>query len=476
MGKIDTLFSNSKKIQNKIERVLRLEREIKEEEQTESAELEKAKKLASRLKSTDANERKEILEEEVNDFVEAVNLFRSIATELDNVADGIHGIIGEINSHSDEELQIVEGLATNSLKFHDEDKVKELAESLNTTQNNIDKLIKESQQAKKEAQKAQSELEQLLQLERFLQKVDEGKHDLSQPRETLNRAKGTLEDAEWKLGEVPDKIQRAKNKSQETVERVEANVDQKRRNIVKSTGAIGVAALTGLSGCKAPAANEEDVNMSYSNNYDEKLRKANPQDKNGEVDVGGSGKAHKFNVEDGETKWISINGREHAVEALTVTSKNAVIRLDNSSLVRVQKRDVLRLSGKGLEVRGTLQKGDGGLIVFEMTDGRKVNKGLKESGNENKIHPHDKYFVVGTGEKITFTFKAMENVIELRDVQSDRAAIRINGEIRQVSQGESIEFNSGNNSNKPAVIWVENIFFFGDGEGKVKISFKNPDQ
>lgn len=468
MGKIDDLLSRSKEVQERIEQILRLEKDIEEKEKAESAELQKTKKIASRLKSS-SNE--EILEEEVKDFIEAVKVFKMVSEELHRTADDMHKVVEEVTINTKDELQIIEGLANGSLQINRSNKSEELAECLNSTHVNIERLIDESQQARKEAQEAQSEVEQLTELEGFIERIDQGRHNLSEPETVLKNAKQDLQDAEWKLGEIPDKVQEAKTRSQRTVEEIESNVNQKRRNLIKGVGAVSAAALTGLAGCNAPVSENKNTDINYSKNYNEKLRRANPQDKTDEVEVGNRGKANKFGVEDAESKTIAVNGNEHVIEVLNVTSENAVIRIDNSPLVRVKQKDVLRISNKGLEVRGTLSKEDGGLVVFDIVDKKNVNTGFQE--NEGTIYPRDQYFVLGTGEELTFAFKGSENKIGVRHVEHDRAVVSLNGEVRRVDEGDNIDFYSGGSSDKTARIWISKIFDFGNGEGKIKFAYQN---
>lgn len=245
MGRIDNLFAKTREVQSKLETILSLEQDINEKESIESAELQKAGKIASRLKSANSEE---LLAEEIEDFVEAIKLFRNISEELHKTADDIHSVVDEIEANIGEELKIIEGISNGQVQITAED-AEELAETVNTSHININKLVEESQRARKEAQKAQKELEKLGKLEELIQNFDQNKHDLSKPKMVLEKAEKDLQDAEWKLGEIPNKVKEAKNRSERTAKHVEDNTDMERRSFVRGAGAVGAAAIIGLPGC-----------------------------------------------------------------------------------------------------------------------------------------------------------------------------------------------------------------------------------
>lgn len=249
MDRLDELFSRSNEVKEQLEQILRLEKDVEHKEKMESIELMKAKKIASRLRSDSSFSHEDEVEEELfNDFVEAASIFKDISVELDKTADDFHQVIEEIRGQTGEELKIIEGLANNSFQIKNESKVEELSETLDSTRLNINNLIKESKMAKEEAKEAQSELESLIELEGFIEDIDNSRHNLSEPISSLENSKSTLEDAEWKLGEVPHKIDEANQNNHKAQQVIENKVT--RRKAVRTSGAFSVAALTGLAGCQ----------------------------------------------------------------------------------------------------------------------------------------------------------------------------------------------------------------------------------
>ena len=222
MSELDSLFSSVKSVREKIEELLSMEKDVSAKEEKESAELRKVKKLASQLQRSDGGFGQEghdkIVNEELEDFAEAVNLFERISKELDSTADELQSIVSKMQKNSSEELEIIEDMASDSLQIKSISKAEELADTISYTQTNTSKILKESKKARTEAQEAQKELTLLMEMDGIIKEVDSGKHNLSKPEKKLSDAKDNLEDAEWKLGEIPDMI--------EEIERANTNLNK----------------------------------------------------------------------------------------------------------------------------------------------------------------------------------------------------------------------------------------------------------
>lgn len=252
MTVIDDLIARVQDVEGKLKGILSREKKIQEEEKEESEELKQIKNLTKQLRN---GESRELLAEEKKDFDHAVQLFETIATELDETASDLQNIIGEIKGNASTELEIVGKLASGEMQVADREQIEEFTESLNHTGQNISYITREAKKAREEAQKAQKEIENLLEIEKFTEDVQDG--DLSQEKQMLKDAKDKLQDAEWKLGEIPDQLEEARKTSQQTVETLEQNIDPERRKFIKGTAAIGAAAVIGLSGCTAKSEEEK---------------------------------------------------------------------------------------------------------------------------------------------------------------------------------------------------------------------------
>lgn len=237
------------------------------------------------------------------------------------------------------------------------------------------------------------------------------------------------------------------------------NIDEDRRKFVKKAG-ISAAAITGLAGCSAPTAeNSSPETPQYSKNRKEKLMKADPNQQN----YGSSKDARNFTVEDAETRVIATNDTEHVIEVVSVQAKEAVIRIDGR-LGRVKEGDVVNLSGEGLEIDSLFRmKADQGIIKFKIVDKSQVNKGWSQA--VSKAVPSDRYFVLSTGEELTFHYNPREYVIELKTIQQDVAVVKINGSLKKLEEGQDLQLSDGGS------ITLKHIFRTDENRGKVKFVF-----
>lgn len=459
MSIFEELFERSRKAEEKISQIIGFEEDIEQKEEAESAELEKASSIAQRLQNQHVQNSNELLEEELSDFVEAVEIFKVISSELHNMANDMHSVIDVVGQNAKQEKALVNRLARDEIQVTSSEKVEELAQTITGTHQNIERLVEESETAKNEAQNAQAELEKLLQLDALIHRVEDGNHSIDRPEKELQAAKENLKDAEWKLGEIPDKLEHAKEESQNAVNSVRNNIDEDRRKFVKKAG-ISAAAITGLAGCSAPTAeNSSPETPKYSKNRKEKLMKADPNQQN----YGSSKDARNFTVEDAETRVIATNDTEHVIEVVSVQAKEAVIRIDGS-LGRVKEGDVVNLSGEGLEIDSLFRmKADQGIIKFKIVDKSQVNKGWSQA--VSKAVPSDRYFVLSTGEELTFHYNPREYVIELKTIQQDVAVVKINGSLKKLEEGQDLQLSDGGS------ITLKHIFRTDENRGKVKFVF-----
>lgn len=459
MSIFEELFERSRKAEEKISQIIGFEEDIEQKEEAESAELEKASSIAQRLQNQHVQNSNELLEEELSDFVEAVEIFKVISSELHNMANDMHSVIDVVGQNAKQEKALVNRLARDEIQVTSSEKVEELAQTITGTHQNIERLVEESETAKNEAQNAQAELEKLLQLDALIHRVEDGNHSIDRPEKELQAAKENLKDAEWKLGEIPDKLEHAKEESQNAVNSVRNNIDEDRRKFVKKAG-ISAAAITGLAGCSAPTAeNSSPETPQYSKNRKEKLMKADPNQQN----YGSSKDARNFTVEDAETRVIATNDTEHVIEVVSVQAKEAVIRIDGS-LGRVKEGDVVNLSGEGLEIDSLFRmKADQGIIKFKIVDKSQVNKGWSQA--VSKAVPSDRYFVLSTGEELTFHYNPREYVIELKTIQQDVAVVKINGSLKKLEEGQDLQLSDGGS------ITLKHIFRTDENRGKVKFVF-----
>lgn len=459
MSIFEELFERSRKAEEKISQIIGFEEDIEQKEEAESAELEKASSIAQRLQNQHVQNSNELLEEELSDFVEAVEIFKVISSELHNMANDMHSVIDVVGQNAKQEKALVNRLARDEIQVTSSEKVEELAQTITGTHQNIERLVEESETAKNEAQNAQAELEKLLQLDALIHRVEDGNHSIDRPEKELQAAKENLKDAEWKLGEIPDKLEYAKEESQNAVNSVRNNIDEDRRKFVKKAG-ISAAAITGLAGCSAPTAeNSSPETPQYSKNRKEKLMKADPNQQN----YGSSKDARNFTVEDAETRVIATNDTEHVIEVVSVQAKEAVIRIDGS-LGRVKEGDVVNLSGEGLEIDSLFRmKADQGIIKFKIVDKSQVNKGWSQA--VSKAVPSDRYFVLSTGEELTFHYNPREYVIELKTIQQDVAVVKINGSLKKLEEGQDLQLSDGGS------ITLKHIFRTDENRGKVKFVF-----
>lgn len=81
-------FLGFNQVPSSLKDTLKLEQDISQKERVEGTEIQKAEKIASRLKSThNKHEETGPLGEELKEFVEAAKLFKNISEELHNTAD-----------------------------------------------------------------------------------------------------------------------------------------------------------------------------------------------------------------------------------------------------------------------------------------------------------------------------------------------------------------------------------------------------
>lgn len=96
----EELFERSRKAEEKISQIIGFEEDIEQKEEAESAELEKASSIAQRLQNQHVQNSNELLEEELSDFVEAVEIFKVISSELHNMANDMHSVIDVVGQNA----------------------------------------------------------------------------------------------------------------------------------------------------------------------------------------------------------------------------------------------------------------------------------------------------------------------------------------------------------------------------------------
>lgn len=246
MNALDRLNNSVEEIHQKLDEILSQEKDIAQQEQDESAELQKLRKISSRLED---NRSEDIHREEIHDFAEAVELLARISVELDRTSEDLQSLIQELAENSSKEFEIVSNIAGEKIKLTSREKAEELAENISRTRKNESEIVEESRRARKEVKNAQEELEKLIKLEKFIEKTSEEKFGVEKAKDPLQKAEKRLQNAEGNLGEIPDKIEEVERNNEKVIEKIEQDTGMSRRKFLQGAGTVAAAGIVGLSGC-----------------------------------------------------------------------------------------------------------------------------------------------------------------------------------------------------------------------------------
>lgn len=413
-----------KDAKQRIQRINTEEEEIAEEEERESAELQKLKKLSERLESSSSKDK--LLREEITDFEEAVRLVENISEGLDQTAKDLHKTVEEISQTSDRLVGILNQLENREVTIGHQE-AGYLKESLNANHSTVEDIIRESREAKKEAKNLRSEISSLIDLDRFIEKIDYDDHDLSKPERTLKKVKNQTDSTVQKLERIENEVQDAENRDKQAFNKIS------RREAI-SRGAATVAALSTLPGVKAA---EADGGGSRKRSLDEKLREITLR----------TGEAAE--LETGDT-----------VELEEIRETEALLDI-NGQLVTPGKGEVLQLESTRIKVDKVFKGSQVGLVVINVGDiAAETVRTL--GGDKRSAETNRSEITIETGETVEISGSKTLTAV---DVNRDAVMLRVveNNEVENVvpkSSGEVLDI--GNNR-----ILVKTIFIGAEMESVI---------
>lgn len=403
---LSSLKERIKDAKQRIEQISSEEEDISNEEDRESAEIQKLKKLSERLRSSGS--KGDILEEEIADFEEAVRLIKEISVGLEQTADDLHRAVAEIDQTSEQLVGVLSRLEDGETSIEYQE-TEYLRDSLNANHKTVEYVIREAGEAKREAKGLRDEIDSLIELDRFIEEMDGGGHDLSDTERTLQDVKNRADSTVQKLGRIESEVEDAEKRDKQAFDKIS------RREAI-SRGAATVAALTTLPGVKA---SEQEVDNGQESSLDKKLKEITLR----------TGEA--VELETGET-----------VELEQIREREALLEI-NGQLATPEQGQVLQLENTRIKVDTVFKGSNLGVAVINVGDIAaetvKTLDGGKKSPEENRSE-----ITVEKGETIALSNSKKLN---LPGVRSDTALLRIiDGdtlkESTSVSPGEKIQLEN----------------------------------